>query len=375
MSEIVSHKCPNCGSALNYSAQDGAIKCISCGSVYSAEEMRKYQEQLESVSDEEQAKRLMEQNKDREDRFSWNDQQREEISADGMRTCRCESCGGSIISPPEVAATNCPYCGNPALIVESLGGYLKPDLVIPFKIEKAQARAGLERFLKNKFLVPVEFRTSKKIDSIAGIYVPFWLFDSAINADAEFHATRVRTYRSGDYRITETSHYMVYRNADMAFEKVPVDASIKMDDDYMDSIEPYRYDEMKSFDGLYLAGYHADKYTVSSEQAILRANDRIRNSAIAQLRNTVIGYNTVTPVRSTVVAEGKGDISYAMMPVWTLGTTYKGKIYNFAMNGQTGRFVGKVPVSFMRCLVLWLCITLGLMALFVAIVYFFGIVF
>lgn len=375
MSEVVSHKCPNCGSALNFSAKDGAIKCNSCGTKYTAEEMRKYQEQLESSPENAEAMRMMEENKDRQDDFSWNNPQREEVSADGMRTCRCESCGGSIISPPEVAATNCPYCGNPALIVESLGGYLKPDVVIPFKIEKPQAKAGLAKFLRKRFLVPAAFRTSKKIDSIAGVYVPFWLFDSEINAEAEFRATRVRSYRSGDYRVTETSHYRVYRNADMAFQKVPVDASIKMDDDYMDSIEPFNYDDMVPFDGLYLAGYHADKYTVSSDQAILRANERIRNSAINQLKNTITGYNSVTPTRSTVVAQGKGNILYAMLPVWTLGTTYKGNTYNFAMNGQTGRFAGQVPVSVARCLILWLCITLGLMALFFAIVYFFGLTF
>lgn len=36
---------------------------------------------------------------------------------------------------------------------------------------------------------------------------------------------------------------------------------------------------------------------------------------------------------------------YAMLPVWTLMYEHKGKRYFFAMNGQTGKVVGELPIS------------------------------
>lgn len=40
----------------------------------------------------------------------------------------------------------------------------------------------------------------------------------------------------------------------------------------------------------------------------------------------------------------EGKVSYALLPVWLLNTRYKDKLYTFAMNGQTGKFIGELPV-------------------------------
>ena len=82
-----------------------------------------------------------------------------------------------------------------------------------------------------------------------------------------YEATRSHSYTSGDYEITKTEHFDIYRAGSVTFEKVPVDASSKMPDDHMDSIEPYDYKGLKSFSTAYLPGFLADKYDVSVERA------------------------------------------------------------------------------------------------------------
>ena len=130
----------------------------------------------------------------------------------------------------------------------------------------------------------------------------------------------------------------------MSFSNIPVDGSSKMADDLMESIEPFDFSQAVDFQTAYLAGYLADKYDVTMENSIGRANDRVKVSAEDTLRSTVDGFATVTPVSSSVQVL-KGQAKYAMYPVWLLNTTYKGEKFTFAMNGQTGKIVGNLPVS------------------------------
>jgi hypothetical protein len=130
----------------------------------------------------------------------------------------------------------------------------------------------------------------------------------------------------------------------MTFERVPVDGSQKMDDSFMEAIEPYDYSRLIPFTTACLSGFLADRYDVDAEQSKPRAEQRIRNSTEAMLRGTVSGYATVTPVSSRFSVQN-GKIQYALMPVWLLNTRYKDKLYTFAMNGQTGKFVGEYPIS------------------------------
>ena len=175
-------------------------------------------------------------------------------------------------------------------------------------------------------------------------YVPFWLFDTDVDAQVRYRATKVRTWSDSDYDYTETSHFMVHRGGSVGFEHVPVDGSSKMADDLMESIEPYNISDAVHFQTAYLAGYVADKYDVTAEESVDRANQRVKRSTEEVFAETVKGYTTVTPENTNVQFHG-GKARYALYPVWLLNTTWNGNQYVFAMNGQTGKFVGDLPVD------------------------------
>ena len=243
-------------------------------------------------------------------------------------------------------------------------GALKPDLVIPFKLDKKAAKAGLTKHLTGKRFLPKIFKDQNHIDEIKGIYVPFWLFDTDVDAQVRYRATKIRTWSDSDYNYTETSHFMVHRGGSVGFEHVPVDGSSKMADDLMESIEPYDFSEALDFQTAYLAGYLADKYDVTAEESIERANQRVKRSTEEAFAGTVQGYSTVTAENSSVQFHG-GKARYALYPVWLLNTTWNGNQYTFAMNGQTGKFVGDLPVDKVAAS-LW---TIMLAAIFAAVTY------
>ena len=117
-----------------------------------------------------------------------------------------------------------------------------------------------------------------------------------------------------------------------------------MPDDYMDSIEPFNYGDLTAFSTAYLPGYLADKYDISAEESAQRADVRAENTVVSCLRDTVRGYETVTE-RNKHIRLFRGEVKYALLPVWLLTTKWNGQTYLFAMNGQTGKFVGNLPVD------------------------------
>lgn len=332
MSTTMEYKCPNCGGGVAFDSSIGKVKCPYCDSEFEMEALKAYDEELQN---------------EQPDNMQWKSSagdEWQEGETDGIRIYVCESCGGEIVADDNTAATSCPYCDNPVVMKGNLSGTLKPDYVIPFKFDKNSAKAALKNHLKGKLLLPKVFKDENHIDEIKGIYVPFWLFDADVNAHVRFKATRTRHWNDSNYNYTETSYYSVIRGGKVAFERVPVDGSSKMPDDLMESIEPYNFNEAVDFQTAYLAGYLADKYDVEAEESIKRANGRIKYSTEKAFESTVSGYNSVLIEGSTVNLDND-EAKYALYPVWLLNTTWKGQKYLFAMNGQTGKFVGDLPVD------------------------------
>lgn len=335
MSDINEYKCPSCGGAIEFDSHSQKMKCPYCDTEFDLETLKKYDEQLS---------REAEQKDDISDWQTDPGKQWQEGETDGMNVYTCKSCGGEIVSDENTGATSCPYCGNPVILTERFRGALRPDMVIPFKLDKKAAKEAYYKHIKGRPLLPKVFRRKNHIDEIKGIYVPFWLFDADVAADARYKATKVRTWSDSDYDYTETSYYSVDRSGNMSFVSVPVDGSSRMPDDLMESIEPYKVADAVEFQTAYLSGYLADKYDVDAQQSTDRARERMKESAQDVLRDTVKGYASVIPENTNVRISG-GDAKYALYPVWILNTTWRGKKYIFAMNGQTGRMTGDLPVD------------------------------
>ncbi|MBP5303321.1 MAG: hypothetical protein J6Z00_00285 [Clostridia bacterium] len=329
MSELLEYKCPSCGGAIEFDTASQQMKCPYCRTEFAVESVKQYDEALKQQQGE---------------NIQWNSQAAEFISADesGMRSYRCQSCGGEVIGDETMAASSCPYCGNPIVVIEQFAGMLKPDVVIPFKLDKEAAKTALRNHYNGKRLLPKFFKSENHLDEIRGIYVPFGLFNADANANIDYRCTKVRTWSDSRYNYTETSYYSALRAGSLAFDNIPVDGSEKMPDDLMESIEPYNYKDAVDFQTAYLSGFLADKYDVGAEESIPRANNRIRTSAAEVFRSTVTGYTTVTPT-TTNVQTTSTEVHYALLPVWILNTSWKDKKYMFAMNGQTGKFVGDLP--------------------------------
>ena len=356
--QTTNYQCPACTGPLHYGEASGKLECEFCGSSYSIEEIEalfaaaeeEAGENFDTVAAETVAAQSGGSVNVQSSAVSgeWDTSDLNgDWGAEGktLRAYSCPACGAELICDETTAATSCPYCGNPTVVPGQFSGALKPNYILPFAISKDEAITKLKKHCEGKFLLPAAFKNENHLQEIKGVYVPFWLFDGEADGQVWYHASKPgRCYTEGDTEYRETDHYELFRHGRMSFEKVPVDASSKMPDDYMDSIEPYDYSEMKPFSTAYLPGYLADRFDQSVEQSSDRADKRCKETVERALYDTTMLYTSRVPYNSQVDIR-RGKVNYALLPVWLLTTKYKGKNHLFAINGQTGKTVGNLPAD------------------------------
>lgn len=338
----IDFKCPRCGAGMEYDSEIGKLQCRGCGFSQAIENAPETAED-ETVAVEPFDGAMIPD----EVKYEEKEEEKKVSTYEEEQEFECGSCGAVLVTEPEVSATHCPYCGSAIAFGERLAGKLAPDKVIPFTVSVEEAKSRFRKWAKNGLLTPKDFMTEKRLGEITGVYVPFWLYDMSVNAEADCLCTKKRSYRRGDYIFHETKYYHVYRRADLNYKKVPADASVKMDDTTMDCLEPYDYKEMKDFRPEYLAGFQAEKYGVDAEGALPRVERRVADYGRQFICSSVTGYSTTTYQKQEAVAKKKQEY-YALLPVWTLRYEYQGEQKIYTMNGQTGKIVGKPPVSKVR---------------------------
>ena len=355
--QVTNYQCPACTAPLHYSAKSGKLECDYCGSSFDVAEIEALyaRKEAEAAAAKQAADAKAEAAQAAKAEAAeaaaasggWDTSGLSHdwgAEADGLRVYSCPSCGAELICDQSTAATACPYCGNPAIVPGQFSGALRPDYLLPFRLSKDDAVQALRAHYKGKPFLPRSFTSANHIEQIQGVYVPFWLFDGGAEGAASYRASNTNVFETGDYEITETRHYHVVRAGSLAFEKIPVDASSKMPDDHMDSIEPFDYAQLRPFSTAYLPGYLADKYDVTIDDSRDRADTRCRETLAQALRDTVTGYGACVTEREDIALR-RGKVHYALLPVWMLSTKWRGQDFLFAMNGQTGKLVGDLPTD------------------------------
>lgn len=310
---VLQYTCPNCASDMQFDSESGMLSCKYCG--------RK--DNIEHFS---------------EDLISKN------FAPNETKEYLCNNCGGVVITDADTTATTCCFCDSSVVLQDRLSGTLMPAKVIPFAINKEKAEEAFRKWTKKGKLAPNSFKEANRIKEITGIYVPFWMYDLNGRMAVNVEATKVRSYTQGDYIYTETKHYDVYRDVTIDFLKVPVDASEKMDDKIMDLLEPYDYRDLKEFKTPYLAGYLAEKYNYDDQELFTRVKQKVRSAIHSYVGSTITGYASVNYRQKQEKIKNKQS-EYALFPVWMVYYDHEKTEHIFAMNGQTGKIIGRPPVS------------------------------
>jgi len=317
MSGVKAYRCLNCGAGLEFHPPSQKWKCHYCFSDFE-------KQQLDAAGQEAEAA--------------------PENEATELDSYHCQNCGAELVTDATLAATHCLYCLSPTIIKTRFAGEFKPQSLIPFYLTKEQAEGIYREWIAKKRFAPDEFKTADEISKITGVYAPFWLFDCQVSGRIDGEGTRSNSYVMGDYRVTNTKYYQVVRAGDYRYERVPVDASMKLDDELMKAVEPFDYSALTDFSLQYMSGFTAEKYDKPADEAEKIMAQRVESQTESQLRREAGDYSSFR-IRDKAFTLKDKSHAYSMLPVYVLVDQYNGKEYLFMINGQTGKVCGEAPVS------------------------------
>lgn len=308
---VTSYKCPSCGAGIEFKPNIGKFKCDYCLSEYTEEEIRK---------------------------------QTEEIVSRKLSSYECKSCGAKVVTDDTTTSTFCYYCHNPVIISDRLEGDFLPNKIIPFSIDKKKAMDMFMKWAGNKHFVPNDFSSKSHLEKITGIYLPYWWVDSKANIDYLAEGRNIRIWRVGQTEYTETKKYEIVRQGQIDINNVQELAFTKIDRNLLNGIGPYNEREAIPFSMPYLSGFFAEQYNIPREKAKPLIEEQVNRYYSYLVKELVSGYDRVNNIQNNIDID-LNKWNYTLLPAWILTYKYNNKTYVYAVNGQTGRSFGELPLS------------------------------
>ena len=344
--DVTLYKCPNCGAELKFDPDKQLFCCEYCTGEFTAQQVNQMvQQKSESKEDEQRLRQeeLKRNEKAAQEGKSPEQQMKEDEFSENTRLYQCPSCGAEIVSDMNTAAAFCYYCHNPVILKGRIEGKYRPSKVLPFAFGRDKAVDYFNNWAKKKKYVPNDLVSEKQIEKMTGLYVPFWVADAITRSRMQATGETIRTWMSGNYEYTQTKVFNVVRDLNVEYNGVPADGSKKIEDDLMESIEPFDYSKIKDFDMAYLSGFFADKFDVEKEAVYPRIYQRLFENNSAAIDSSC-GYDKLIGKNTQNIVQ-KLRWNYMLLPVWFMTFHYKGRVWEYAINGQTGKIAGELPID------------------------------
>jgi len=279
----------------------------------------------------------------------------------------CDSCHATVEMAPNVTAQSCPFCGSRVVATGTSQKLIKPKAVAPFVIDDRKARELFSRWLSRLWFAPSKLKRFAQIDTsavglksengsqLSGLYLPYWTYDA-------LSVTPYTGQRGDDYQTTET--YTAYENGKPVtrtrvvtktrwtsvsgtvrdrHDDVLVAASVSLPADKLDDIGPWDLTGLKPYDDAFLSGFRAESYAVDLKAGFGAAQETMVEHISATIRADIGGDHQ----RITSMSPRYSNITFKhiLLPVWVSAYRYRGKVYRFLVNGQTGDVSGERPWS------------------------------
>lgn len=325
-----SYKCPNCSGPLTYKPDLGRLKCDYCGSAFTLEEIDEY----------------IKNNPDKEIRIEeeHGHDNNEKSGQDELKSYTCANCGAEVVTSSTTLTTFCYYCHNPVVLTDRTLGEFKPDKLIPFAIDKKKAEEILLDWVRKKRYVKRDFYSQTQLEKISGMYLPYWSTDTTFNIKLNGEGDKINMYTTGDTEYIENSTFRIERKGDCEIQNISKLAYSKIDESLIDSITPYMFEDLKDFKNYYLNGFFSETYDKTFDQLKNDLDKDAKSYAKNAVRNDLSEYTSYSLSEETydIIDYSK---NYLLLPAWILTYDYLGKKYVYAINGQSGKAYGNLPID------------------------------
>lgn len=348
--EETDKKCPQCGGVMDFNPSTGNLKCPYC----------EYEKVIEIQADAPaKASEMDFYAAEHTANCNWGVE---------TKTVLCKACGAESIYDALQTAAVCPFCGSNQVMEANDQNTMSPGGVVPFSISDKQASILFRRWIKHRWFCPRLAKNSAKPDRFNGIYLPYWTFDTYTVSSyrGEYGIDHTRKNSKGE-TYTETVWHHTSGVHQEFFNDELVLASTNHDIVILRKLEPFDTENNKTYKPEYIAGFVAERYSLGLKDAWQRAMRSIKSKLTSNISSKVRRETHADHVRGLTFSTDYNDITfkYLLLPIWISNYKYKNKVYQFMVNGQTGKVAGKTPISIPKVILA----TLGILAIFAVVYY------
>jgi DNA-directed RNA polymerase subunit RPC12/RpoP len=341
--DIDKFPCSNCGADLTFEPGTESLTCPYCDT----------ENVIETSVDNAAIK---------EKDFNKAIQQLKEQESTGetvdMIVTKCTTCAAEVVLEENQTSGECAFCGSVIVAQGESKKILKPESLLPFKINKNQATQHFKLWLKKRWFAPNKLKDYARIDSLKGIYTPFWTFDA--NTETYYRGQR------GDYYYT-TESYTTTENGKSVrktrqvrhtrwsnasgyvqnnFDDLLVHASDRMQEKYVEQLAPWDLNHLEVFNSAFVAGFQVESYSLGLENGFGVAKKKMAPVIDSKIRRDIGGDEQ--RITSEQTAYNDVTFKHILLPVWMSAYNFKGKIYQFMVNARTGEVQGTRPFSILK---------------------------
>lgn len=348
------NKCPKCGATdISLNVNNGLLRCNFCRHEFEAEKVAGLEtdiSKLEGVVIGSGAQDIV-------------------ADTNEILTFRCSSCGAEVvIDTASATQARCHWCRNTLSVNQQIPNGAVPDVVLPFKLKRDEAKAEIEQFVnKRQFYAHPQFKKEFAADNVLGVYLPYMIVD--INAHATLAGQgeiETRRYTEGEGKDKTTYYdanlYNVERDFDIVVEGLTIESSAdKLDNkasnktnNVINSIMPFDTENSVKWNANYLKGYTSEKRDTNISQVSGVVQTQVQDISRHQANDTLTQYDRgVAWSKEDLHVKGE-QWKAAYLPVWLYSYYQKNEdlMHYVAVNARTKETMGSVPIHKMKLLVI-----------------------
>ena len=339
LTALEKYPCPACGAQAEWNAGKQKLVCPFCGteSPYKVTATGEIQE-LDLV----RALREIP-----EDARGWQTEK---------KTVQCQSCKAVSVFDPERVGQRCEFCGSPALVpYEEIKSPIRPQSLLPFRVADTAVREQIRRWYKSKWLAPNSLKSRALVDTVKGVYIPYWTFDAQVvcpwEAEAGHYYYTTETYRDnkGNMQTRQVQHVRWEPASGVVnhfFDDEPIPGTRGVSHDLLREVEPFPTKELVAYDTSYLSGFIVEHYQVvlleAAQASEAAMTGKLREMCAAEVPGDTHRNLQIHPTFSAQT------FKHVLVPLWLLTYTYGARVFHVLVNGATGRMSGEYPKSFWK---------------------------
>jgi hypothetical protein len=342
------NKCPKCGATdISVNTNNGLLRCNFCRHEFEPVKVAGMVENLDELQGEVLGSGA------------------QDIVADtnDVITFKCSSCGAEVvIDTREASQARCHWCRNTLSVNQQIPNGAIPDVVLPFKVSKDEAKSEIEKFVgKRKFFAHPKFKEEFTTNNIMGVYFPYMLVD--VNAHVNLigegeHQTRkyFRGHNGNERAYYDADLYHVEREFDLVINGLSVESSSDRlnttsndkTNNVINAIMPFDVENCVKYNANYLKGYTSERRDTNIEQLKPIVDVESKDIARFAANNTLSSYDRGVAWSSEQLNTKGSQWQSAYLPVWLYSyqqvSGNKKILHYVAVNARTKETMGSVPI-------------------------------